>query len=228
MANCNSCGALLAEGASFCSRCGARLGFQQMGPPGVALAGIWYQNYYRIRKKVVAIANQYWIEDSRGNTLGYARQKIIRIKEQIPVFADESMTSEVFRIKQEQIADMWGTFDVIDSATNACVGKLRRHAVSSGVFVDEYSLMDANGQQVGRVAERAGRGLARKYLPGGSLVPEQVVVEFFGQQVAEIKQQFKIIGDIWEVDCSRIPPQFDRRTLIACMLLMGMIERDRK
>jgi hypothetical protein len=46
--------------------------------------------------------------------------------------------------------------------------------------------------------------------------------------VAEIKQQFKIIGDIWEVDCSRIPQSFDRRTLISCMLLMGMIERDRK
>jgi len=60
------------------------------------------------------------------------------------------------------------------------------------------------------------------------LVPEKVVVEFFGQEVAEIKQQFKIIGDIWEVDCSRVPLQFDRRTLLASMLLMGMIERDRK
>ena len=47
-------------------------------------------------------------------------------------------------------------------------------------------------------------------------------------EVAEIKQQFKIIGDIWEVDCSRVPPQFDRRTLLAAMLLMGIIERDEK
>jgi hypothetical protein len=53
-------------------------------------------------------------------------------------------------------------------------------------------------------------------------------VEFYGQPVTEIKQQFKVIGDVWEVDCSRLPQQFDRRTLISCMLLMGMIERDRK
>ncbi|HEX9909186.1 MAG TPA: zinc ribbon domain-containing protein [Thermoplasmata archaeon] len=229
MPNCPSCGTQIVEGGVFCSKCGARVDAQGVPrPAGSALSGIWYQNFYRIRKKVIAIANQYWIEDAQGRQLGFSRQKIIRIKENIRIFTDDSMTSEIFRIQQEQIMDMWGTFAVLDSATNACVGKLRRQAISSGVFVDEYLLLDANGQMVGRVAERGGRGLARKYLPGGSLVPEQLVVEFHGQQVAEIKQQFKIIGDIWEVDCSRIPPQFDRRTLISAMLLMGMIERDRK
>lgn len=189
---------------------------------------LWYQNFYRIRKKVVALSNQYWIENATGTSLGYSRQKILAIRENIKVFSDDSMTNEVFRIQQEQIADMWGTFAVVDSATGACVGKLRRQALKSGLFKDEYLILDAHGQTLGRVAERSGRGLARKYVPLGNLVPEQLVVEFMGQQVAEIKQQFKVIGDIWEVDCSRIPPQFDRRTLIACMLLMGMIERDRK
>lgn len=95
-------------------------------PPGTAHLGVWFQNYYRIRKKVLAIANQYWIEDAQGSTLGYSRQKIIRIKENIRIFTDDSMTTDLFRIQQEQIMDMWGTFAVIDSATNACVGKLRR------------------------------------------------------------------------------------------------------
>ncbi len=197
-------------------------------PPGTAHSPLWFQNYYRIRKKVLAIANQYRIEDAKGSMLGYSRQKIIRIKENIKIFADDSMTNELFRIQQEQIMDMWGTFAVVDSATDTVVLKLRRQAISSGFYVDEYLLLDANGQTVGRVAERGGRGLARKYLPGGSLVPEQLVVEFYGQPVAEIKQQFKIVGDIWEVDCSRVPAFFDRRTLLSCMLLMGMIERDRK
>ncbi|HEX7392808.1 MAG TPA: zinc ribbon domain-containing protein [Thermoplasmata archaeon] len=229
MANCPSCGAQMVDGGMFCSKCGAKVEAQAIPrPPGTALNPIWYGSHYRIRKKVIAIANQYWIEDGQKNNLGFSRQKIIRIKENIRVFSDDSMTTEVFRIQQEQIMDMWGTFAVVDSATNAVVGKLRRQALSSGYYKDEYLLLDVNGGQVGRVAERAGRGLARKYLPGGSIVPEQLVVEFYGQPVAEIKQQFKVIGDSWEVDCSRVPPQFDRRTLISAMLLMGMIERDRK
>jgi len=214
----------MVEGASFCARCGRPL----LASPTPAMSGLWYQNYYRIRKKVIAIANQYWIEDANERVLGFARQKIIRIKENIPIFADDSMKQEIFRIQQDQVMDMWGTFSVVDSATGAVVGKVRREALSSGVYKDQYQLLDHTGRPVGRVAERAGRGLARKYLPGGNLVPEKVIVEFFGQEVAEIKQQFKIIGDIWEVDCSRVPPQFDRRTLLASMLLMGMIERDRK
>ena len=189
---------------------------------------MWYQNFYRVRKKVLAIANQYWIEDGRGTQLGYSRQKIIRIKEDIRIFSDDSMTQEVFRIKQENIGDAWGTFDVIDSSTEAVVGKLRRKALKSGFFADEYFILDPMDQQIGRVSERAGRATMRRWMPGGGLVPEQVVVEFYGQEVAEIKQQFKVIGDVWEVDCTRLPAQFDRRTLLACMLMMGMVERDRK
>jgi uncharacterized protein YxjI len=229
MANCPACGTRAVEGAAFCSSCGARVDVQMSArPQGAANLQIWYQNFYRIRKKVIAIANQYRIEDKQGTMLGYSRQKILRIKESIKVFTDDSMTTEIFRIQQEQIVDMWGTFAVIDTATNACVGKLRREPLSSGFYVDEYHILNPNGQRIGKVAERSGRGLLRKYMPGGALVPEQLVVEFYGQPVTEIKQQFKVIGDIWEVDCTRLPPDFDRRTLIACMLLMGMIERDRK
>lgn len=230
--NCPNCGKPTVDGAAFCSGCGARVGAPVSGPqtPMHSAPGnpIWYQNFYRIRKKVVAITNQYWIEGAGGTQLGYSKQKLIRIKESIRIFTDDSMSSELFRIQQEQVMDMWGTFAVVDTVTEAVVGKIRREAISSGVYKDAYVLLDAYGNAVGRVAERAGRGLARKYMPMGNLVPEQLVVEFGGQQVAEIKQQFKVIGDIWEVDCSRLPARFDRRTLIAAMLLMGMIERDRK
>lgn len=188
---------------------------------------IWYQNYYRTRKKVLALAAQYWIEDAGGKCLGYAKQKMLRMKEDIRIFSDESMTAELFRIQQEQILDAWGTYAVVDSRTNICVGKVKR-SILSGIGADEWYILDPNGQQIGRVIEGTGRGLARKYLPLGGLVPEQVKLEFYGQTVGEIKQQFKVIGDCWEVDCSRVPPQFDRRVLLAGMVLMGMIERERK
>ena len=224
MANCPSCGAQLSAESSFCSLCGRPV----LSAQAKTSSPLWSQNFYRIRKKVIAIANQYWIEDANSNAIGFARQKIIRIKENIPVFADDSMTQEIFRIQQEQVMDMWGTFAVVDSLTGACIGKVRRDAIKSGFYADQYFLLDQNGRQMGRVSERGGRGLARRLVPGGNLIPEKVFVEFYGQEVAEIKQQFKIIGDIWEVDCSRIPLQLDRRVLLSSMLLMGMIERDRK
>ncbi|WP_019176890.1 LURP-one-related/scramblase family protein [Methanomassiliicoccus luminyensis] len=192
-----------------------------------AETSIWYQNYYRTRKKVLAVASQYWIEDANGKCLGYAKQKMLRMKEDIRIYSDESMATELFRIKQEQIMDVWGTYSVIDSFTNAVVGKVRR-SVMSGIGADEWQILDPAGQQIGRIVEMSGRGLARKYIPLGNLVPEQVKVEFYGQEVGQIKQQFKIVGDTWEVDCCRMPPQLDRRVLLAGMVMMGMVERERK
>lgn len=188
---------------------------------------LWYQNNYRIRKKVLAFTNQYWIEDGGGKVVGYTKQKMLRVKEDIRIFSDASMNGELFRIQQEQVLDMWGNFAIVDSPTNAVVGRIRRSAMS-GIAADEYLLFDAAGQQIGRVFENAGRGLARKYIPGGDLVPEKVCVEFLGRPVGEIKQAFRLVGDEWSVDCSNIPPQFDRRTLLGAVILMGMIERDRK
>jgi len=188
---------------------------------------IWIQNQYRIRKKVIALTNQYWIEDWNSRVLGYSRQKLIRIKEDIRVFADESMTTEVFRIQQENIMDAWGTFAVIDSPTGHVVGKIRRRITSNYVW-DEFQLLDANGTQFGKIMESAGRGLARKYVPFGGLVPEHVGLEINGQRICDIKQQFKIVGDIWEVDLSTMPTYLDRRVILASMLMMGMIEREKK
>jgi uncharacterized protein YxjI len=187
---------------------------------------IWTTGHYKIRRKVFAIANQYWIEDGRGALLGYTKQKLMRFKEDIRIYSDESMTYELFRIHQEQCMDAWGTFAVIDTATNVCVGKIRRRFMSD-LSKDEYFLLDPNGQQVGRVVEDLGRGLVRKYLPLGGLMTERVMVELNGQPVTEIRQQFKIIGDEWDVDCSTVPPHFDRRVLLAGIIMMGMIERSR-
>jgi uncharacterized protein YxjI len=224
---CNICGAENPQDAKFCALCGKPIGANAGQTTQSQQPSIWYQNFYRIRKKVLAITNQYWIENAEGGVLGYTKQKFFALREDIRIYTDDSMTQELFKIKQQQILDIWGTFAVIDTPTNICVGMIKR-SISSALLEDEYYILDGRGQQIGRVIERTGRGLARKYVPLGGLIPEQVKVEFYGQQVAEIKQQFKIIGDIWEVDCTRVPPQFDRRVLIAGMILMGMIERDRK
>ncbi len=140
------------------------------------------------------------------------------------------MRNELFYIKQQQIMDMWGNFGVIDSATNAHLGYIKRKALMSGFIKDESEIYNAANQQIGRIYESTGRGLARKYVPFGvgKLIPEKTTLELYGRSVAEINQKFKIIGDIWELNCQNVPQELDRRILLSCILLMGMIERARK
>lgn len=239
---CTNCGAEIVEVTQFCTECGAKVDQQpvaQVAPPPSQVVsqpqqvqspiyGIWFQNFYRIRKKVLALTNKYWIEDYNGNLLGFCKQKMFKLKEDIGIFTDESEGQELFRISQEQVMDVWGTFAVLDSATGMKLGYIKRRLMSA-VGRDQWEIYNMNDQLIGGIYEKSlGRALARKYVPGGGLVPEKMTIELNGQPIAEVDQQFKIIGDIWEMKCQQVPPNFDRRVLLSTMLLMGTIERDRK
>ena len=189
---------------------------------------IWFQNVYRIRKKVWTIGNKYWIEDASRKIVGFSKQKILKFKEDIRIYTDENMDKEIFKIQQQQILDIWGTFAVIDSQTNATLGYIKRKALMSTFAWDEWDVYDASNQLIGGIHESQGLGLLRKYLPGGALIPEKMTMKINDIPVAEINQQFKIIGDIWELNCIQIPQTLDRRVLLSGILLMGMIERSRK
>src|SRR3990172_2846008 len=142
--------------------------------------GLWFQNFYRIRKKVIALAQQYYIEDQAGRPLGYSRQKMFQLKEDIRVFTDDTMSRELF---------------------------------------------DPYGRLFGQIKQETGRALMRRFMPMGGLVPDKLTVELNGQTVAVIDQQFKGIGDAWEINAQWTPPALDRRVLLAAAILMGMIER---
>lgn len=189
---------------------------------------VWFQDFYRIRKKVLTIGNKYWIEDGNGNALAFSKQKILRLKEDIRIFSDENMEQELFRIQQQQYVDLWGTFAVVDSRAEAVLGYLRSKAFKSSFLWDEWDVLDMNKQSVGGIHESAGLGLLRKYVPGGSIVPERMTLKLNKVPIAEINQQFKIVGDSWELKCLNVPRDLDRRVLLAGILLMGMVERSRK
>ena len=238
---CPKCGTKLVIGGKFCPRCaenvekqtmapvfGSQPGMQQQQTQSTSSSSVWYQGFYRIRKKTLTIGNKYWLEDQSGAILGFCKQKLFKLKEDIRIYSDENESQELFRIKQEQILDVWGKFAVIDSSTNTKLGYVKRNIISAFVK-DTWELYTTSDQLVGRIVESStGRALARKFMPGGALVPEKMILEMDGQVLANIDQDFKIIGDIWEMNCQMVPSNFDRRVLISCILLMGMIERRHK
>jgi len=243
MNNCQKCGGQMnfiqQYGQWYCNNCKQYAPQATPAPQGapvqqampqaapMQIAPLWTQNFYRIRKKVLTLWNKYWIEDQQGNILGFSKMKMFKWKEDIRIYTDEGMTTELFAIKQQQILDIWGTFAVVDNFNNH-LGYIKRKALASSFIRDEYEVYDAQNRMMGGIYEGTGRGLVRKYMPLGGLVPEHMDMTLNGQKVATINQQFKIIGDIWELNCIAVPPYLDRRVLLASLLMMGMIERGRK
>jgi len=192
--------------------------------PGTKMT--WNENQYELQQKVLAIAQQYRILDSSGNLVGYVKQKAFKLKEDIRVFADDSMQQEVLLIKQQQVLDFSGAFAVSDPATGNLVGYLKRKGLKS-ILRDKWEILDTKGQIFGEISE-ADSALAtlRRFIPFLAFIPKTYEVMVNGQLVATFKQKVKIIGDIWHLDFSADANRvLDRRLGICGALMMSMVER---
>jgi hypothetical protein len=175
--------------------------------------------------KIISFGNKYYLYDGYKNLIGFVAQKLFTIRDDIRIFTDESMAYEMMRIKQEQIIDFSGSFQVIDTLSGELIGILQRKGIMSMVK-DEWQILDRNRQEIGLIRERGGVGwfLRRFILP---FLPYQYDIYLRGQPMGVISQRFKIIGSTFDMTMTQDPNyQMDRRLAVTCCLLMGVEERE--
>ena len=190
-----------------------------------AQTGTWMYDYYYIRMKLLSIGAKYWIYDPYGNLAAFCHHKPFKLRDEIVVYSDESMSYPLITLRQQNILDATAVFAIIDVPTNTILGFFGRKYWKS-VLQDIWKVYDPWQREIGMVVEEKGRGLIRRFVPGGRLVPKVFHVHVYGREVGVLRQQFKMIGDEWEldfrVDRDRV---FDRRLAVSSALLMAIIER---
>lgn len=146
---------------------------------------VYHQNQYVIRRKVFKIFGAaFHIYDMAGNLAFYSKQKAFKLKEDIRIYGDQAMTSELRCIRARGVIDFGMTYDVIDSTTQQVVGSLKRKGLKS-LFRDSWVILDVNDQEIGTMQEESGALAILRRFVGGVL----------GQIVAP--QQFNgYIGDV--------------------------------
>ncbi|MBM3144789.1 MAG: hypothetical protein FJ010_07425 [Chloroflexi bacterium] len=179
---------------------------------------------YLLKKQVLALAGKFRVYAPDGQLVLFSQQKMFKLKEDIRIFSDESMTQEVLHIQARQIIDFSAAYDVIDSAYRTRVGVLRRKGLRS-LLRDEWEVLDANDQPLGVLQEDSvGYALLRRLLLG-TLLPQNYDLLIGGQRVADYRQRFRLIGYYLDVDFSfDSARQLDRRLGIAAAILLGTIE----
>lgn len=104
--------------------------------------------------KLLAIASQIYVRDANGNLLGYVKQKLFKLKENIDVFADEGQTQLLFNIKADRMLDFSAGYN-FTSASGQSLGSVRRRGMRS-IFRANYEIFDASGNQVMQIHEENG------------------------------------------------------------------------
>lgn len=185
---------------------------------------VFEHSHYLLQRQVFALTGKFRYYDPAGNLVMFSEQKMFKLREDIRVYADEGKSQEVLQIQARHIIDFSAAYDVIDSAYNQKVGTLRRRGMQS-MLRDEWEILDANDQVIGKLFEDSmGLALLRRLLLG-SLLPQNYDITFGEQRVADLKQRFNMFRYELDVDFSFDPAKaLDRRVGLAAGILLAAIE----
>jgi uncharacterized protein YxjI len=187
-------------------------------------SSILQQESYIIRRKVFQIFGaSFHLFNAAGTIVAYSKQKAFKLKEDIRLYTDEACTSELLAILARQILDFSASYDVIDTQNRQPVGTLRRHGFKS-IIRDKWTILDANGAEVGQIEEDS-LLLALFRRQFGGLLPQTFNATADGVQVATYRQNFnpfvrKLRVQIHPAATARV----DRRLLLAGGILLAAIE----
>jgi uncharacterized protein YxjI len=104
--------------------------------------------------KILALASQIYIRDADNALLGYVKQKMFKLKEDINVFADEQQTQHLYNIKADRILDFSANYR-FSEAGGATIGSIKRKGMRS-IFKAHYLISDSSGNQVMEIREENG------------------------------------------------------------------------
>ncbi len=185
-------------------------------------------NQFTVRQKIVSLGNKYYIYPGlkpgrKDPEIGFVQKKLLKLKEDIRIYHDSSMQLEIMRIKQEQIIDFSGSYQIIDSHTNQLIGILKRKGLKS-MFKDEWIIMNSNRQEVGLIKEQGGfMWFMRRFIL--KWLPMVYNIEMGGQKLATIKEKTIALGDTYYLDLSAdVNNTIDRRLAIASTIMMDVGE----
>ena len=188
------------------------------------MTGVLNLNQYMIREKFWKIfGNKCWFEDVSEKRYGFCEQKRFKIKEDIRIYSDESKSHEWLKIKQRQVIDAWGGYDIVDSQSGEHIGTVRRKFWAS-ILRTRWHLLDAQGVEIGILIEDSmGYALARR-LVLGILLPKKFRVEIGGgSEVVTIRQMFNPFVKKTVVN---IPPNhpLDRRFIAGLAIVIAAVD----
>jgi len=105
----------------------------------------------KLSYKIAALAPQIYVRDASGNEILYVRQKILKLKDKIRVFADSSQTNQLYEIDADRVLDWSARFTFTDTQGRV-LGAVGRLGAKS-LWRATYEVADAAGRQIFLIEE---------------------------------------------------------------------------
>lgn len=183
---------------------------------------------YTIRRKVLKLFGaSFHIFDPQGSIIGFCNQKAFKLREDLRIYTDESMSKELLRMGARQVLDWGATYD-IKTPDGHLIGSARRKGLKSAFVRDEWTVFDANEKQIANLQEEGSFiAFLRRYVELVSLFSPQkyIMTHVDGREVARYRQHFNPF--VFRLGVTTGPgddEQFDDLIVLAIGCLIAAIE----
>jgi uncharacterized protein YxjI len=185
--------------------------------------------------KLLALASQIRITDANGQMLGYVKQKMFKLKEDIRVFADEAQTNELFSIKANKILDFSAKYNFTDR-NGVLLGSIRRKGMRS-IWKAHYEICDAQDNLIMEIHEESAWVKVFDALIGEIPVvgaftgylfnPAYLVSKTGGAVVARLQKQPAFFEGKFQLTSQGQMSQMEETQVLLSVLTMTLLERGR-
>jgi hypothetical protein len=81
--------------------------------------------------KILALAPQIFVRDASGQLQMYVKQKLLKLKEAVTVFADEAQTRPLYTINADRVIDWSARYNIAEAGTGTPLGSIKRQGMRS-------------------------------------------------------------------------------------------------
>jgi uncharacterized protein YxjI len=185
--------------------------------------------------KLLAIASQIYIRDANGQLIGYVKQKLFKLKEDINIFADENQTHLLYNIKADRVLDFSAKYNFTDP-TGRQLGSVRRKGMRS-LWKANYEVFDDSSNHLMNINEENGWVKVCDALIGEVPIfgmftgyffnPSYLVSKIDGRPVARLQKQPAFFEGKFQLTAlGPIDGDNEARVLLS-LLTMTLLERRR-
>lgn len=184
--------------------------------------------------KIGTLSNDFLVEDAMGNDIGYVRQKMLRMIDEVVVYDNDLKSNILFTIK----ANKWIDFSATYTFTNHLgqeIGRIGRKGWAS-IWKARYEIFDEKANQDLLIQEENGwikvgdailseipiLGLFAGYL----FNPSYIVTRPDGTEVIRLKKQPSLVGRRFLLEkLNNFEPGEEERVILGLMMMILMERR---
>lgn len=185
--------------------------------------------------KVTTLSNDFTATDAEGRTIAYVRQKMLRFKEEVNVYKNESRSEQAFVIKTNQWIDFSATYTFSDDQGRE-VGRIARKGWSS-LWRARYEIFDQDQRQDLIIREEnvwakimdglMGEIPVLNFFTGYLFHPAYLVTRPDGTFVVRLKKQPSFWGRKFKVEKLGEFQEGEEDRLVLGLMMMILLERRR-